>query len=96
MVIFHDLSILTCLFSLLLQVAYNSFKYWKLFSDSKEIEQAENSCEYPPRFHIECYRTEPNQKLLFTFSIAKLKGKLDKNIAEFLLVKNTTGSYLQL
>ena len=61
-----------------------------MFSDSKQIEEAESNCEYPPRFHIECYRTEPNRNLLFTFSIAKLKGKSSKKIAEFLL-KNTTG-----
>ena len=76
---------------MLLQITYSSFEYWKLFNDKEELIKAETECEYPPRFHIECFRKVPNKELHSSFSVAKMKMEQPKVLAEFLLIKQTTG-----
>ena len=77
-----------------MQIAYSSFEYWKRFNDKEELRQSEERHEYPPRFFITCFRKVPNEMLSFNFNVTKRKEALHKIIAEYPVIKETTGIYM--
>ena len=59
----------------------------------KELKEAQDKCEYPPRLQIQYIRNDPNVNLQYSFHIER--GKKNKGfevVAKFPLVESPKGN----
>ena len=58
----------------------------------KELQEAQDKCEYPPRLQIRYIRNDPTVNLQYDFHVKKKKNKTSKPVAEFQLLKAAKGN----
>ena len=78
-----------------LQIFRHDFNYWKIYSD-EELQEAENECNYPPRFKVTCDQTDVSKPLRCSFVVSKRKNTRSDTITQYLISKKITGEYIYI
>ena len=73
------------------------FEYWRIFYGltREQMEEREESCEYPPRLQIECEQVNPAKSLKYILKVSKKSKDTSKVIiAQFTVKKEVTGTHI--